>query len=413
MILHEILGTYTPATFLIFLNTDRDLSNWANLDAEMQKTLIHEYIHFLQDITTFYGLMNIVQYVDEIKAANWSILKNGIKEFERPVELLKDFEIVNEGRDLISLYLGETQYLDNLKILNGYDCKLCEYFDEKFEVTLSYCNINDELKSVHLGAFQILESMASLIENYIFSILPSVDYPYNVVDDLVKNCFPNTNNTRENLISLCYLALQSKEPGVHLIKILETMEAQQYDAKTWEDIFRFHDKQMINQINDDYLIMSTLAKKQLLDYFSQDSESDIKKWCNSVLEAGKTLWNERWVLALFNECRSTKIDAIIKLMDFTGLPLVTNNTGLHYCGNNLYDTGRNTSFLRSIHDVFLVLKREANVCSMYEFCSTSKFYLVDERCKTSPWMRANDNNLCPFAYWWHKWGLSEYKPKQK
>lgn len=58
-ILKTLLGSYIPTFFEMHVATrddDMTINKMSNGDATV---LFHEYIHFLQDITTYYGLNNL------------------------------------------------------------------------------------------------------------------------------------------------------------------------------------------------------------------------------------------------------------------------------------------------------------------------------------------------------------------
>lgn len=55
----KTLGFYEPSLFHIHLAYDVKLDEWKNWPDEVLFTFFHEYIHFLQDLTTTSGLYNI------------------------------------------------------------------------------------------------------------------------------------------------------------------------------------------------------------------------------------------------------------------------------------------------------------------------------------------------------------------
>ena len=68
------LGCYYPAFFFMELNTDEEIADLNKVTTATLSTFHHEYVHFLQDITTSYGLMNICHVVDHQKLINERIL---------------------------------------------------------------------------------------------------------------------------------------------------------------------------------------------------------------------------------------------------------------------------------------------------------------------------------------------------
>lgn len=51
-----LLGFYVPSFFEMHVDTDQTDMTINKLPLKDMTTLFHEYIHFLQDFTTYYGL---------------------------------------------------------------------------------------------------------------------------------------------------------------------------------------------------------------------------------------------------------------------------------------------------------------------------------------------------------------------
>ncbi len=63
--LYTSAGFYYSSYFRIKVNTNDSFLVYDNTLSELgAATFLHEYIHFLQDITTTHGLFNIISEVD-------------------------------------------------------------------------------------------------------------------------------------------------------------------------------------------------------------------------------------------------------------------------------------------------------------------------------------------------------------
>ena len=56
-------GSYLPAFLYIQLNENIDFQNFENQPDEVKGTFMHEYCHFLQDVSTTYGYTNFLSYI--------------------------------------------------------------------------------------------------------------------------------------------------------------------------------------------------------------------------------------------------------------------------------------------------------------------------------------------------------------
>ncbi|UKI53764.1 MAG: hypothetical protein L6V86_01500 [Treponema sp.] len=63
-ILKSCDGCYFPSFFTIHLDTDLPPEQY--LKENFDSTIVHEYIHFLQDISTTYGLANLSNVLAKI-----------------------------------------------------------------------------------------------------------------------------------------------------------------------------------------------------------------------------------------------------------------------------------------------------------------------------------------------------------
>src|ERR1044071_3828277 len=98
--LHDIdfatLGFYEPGFIHLRINTNEDLSDLINLakctiSAKWVSTFLHEYIHFLQDITSTQGLLNFIHVVESLKNANKQVNEAAQADFPIPLKIRNDF----------------------------------------------------------------------------------------------------------------------------------------------------------------------------------------------------------------------------------------------------------------------------------------------------------------------------------
>lgn len=86
-------GEYIPAFFEMYLRIDGDID--LNKLSERDFSLFfHEYIHFLQDITTTYGLTTCYVYGEYIQSVVNDIYEKGQQVFEVPYIYIKITKII-------------------------------------------------------------------------------------------------------------------------------------------------------------------------------------------------------------------------------------------------------------------------------------------------------------------------------
>lgn len=80
--LHQTLGYYTPAFFHINVGTNASFSRFSDMDFSVY---LHEYIHFIQDTTTIYGLNNMFVYSEYLRFAIDQVYSSKNKRFDIPI----------------------------------------------------------------------------------------------------------------------------------------------------------------------------------------------------------------------------------------------------------------------------------------------------------------------------------------
>ena len=81
----ETLGIYLPAFFFIKINTNESLIEIEKCKDRVKATYFHEYIHYLQDLFTLFGLRNINHIVNVVYSINKEALTTD--EIKYPLEI--------------------------------------------------------------------------------------------------------------------------------------------------------------------------------------------------------------------------------------------------------------------------------------------------------------------------------------
>jgi hypothetical protein len=105
--LYNTEGFYTPSYFRIKVNTDDSfLSFDENLSELGAAIFLHEYIHYLQDITTTHGLFNIISEVDFIKLFNSKLQGEDVESLEVPFSSAPEDGTVNPNLEMRKIWIG-------------------------------------------------------------------------------------------------------------------------------------------------------------------------------------------------------------------------------------------------------------------------------------------------------------------
>lgn len=215
-------GFYRTGCFHIYLagSFNQDL---AQMSQEDLGTFLHEYVHFLQNISTPYGIFEaaalneaaVETFIDILpkkeinlpyNAPQSEVLESRMKWLDamngQPVSGQEDVIEVDEARDIQfgSLNITFSDRKGKLVILEFYD----------------------KLGKVHrrvIGALDIKEAMAAAYQSLIDPNAEHPDIPYNLLRIFCKKMFPSVGDDVKKFICLCYASLFSLQPAYHFVEL--------------------------------------------------------------------------------------------------------------------------------------------------------------------------------------------------
>lgn len=231
---------YPSFLYMDIITTDYlDAITFIPMDERTEAAFLHEYIHYLQDITTISGLAKIETIVDQIK---WAVHSGG--KLRLPLKPENTF-LFNMKPNFFSKKLssgqmcyrinGESVYPTISKIvkleLKEVSCPMPYGTQKKIPALtlLKFQDADGKDYEFELGEGAISESMAYLIENEIYpGVLPTKDgVPYRVVDKIVEFCCNNVKLDSLSIIALCDVCLMHPFPGVAFFYMIEILQSKQ------------------------------------------------------------------------------------------------------------------------------------------------------------------------------------------
>lgn len=362
-------------------------------------TLIHEYIHYLQNISTPWGMYESMAIYSDILTIFAQINKDDevIK-----VPLAVNRSPYSESRmKHISLNYGRRSSMDGIDYHLLSFSKLpkihihVNYYDDKIDkpyVVIDFESKQVGMQSITLGAWILKESMASMIQRK-FDPNPQSevhDIPYRTIEIICENYFPNIASDINKMIVLCYAALFTMTPGYSFIDMAKWANTQK--DKTAKELFwdLFHDRKVI---------VNGKEKLSFADFYRDISARflDImQKLCHSIelkyipaIISNTQFQDEQFPILWFLE-QDVDAQKINEFMDKAGFPamLGTDDTSLF---PHLADD------INSQFEIVLLIGYE----TLYRFLTEAQCprlpmcipqYLYEDSCHETPWQRYRD---CP------------------
>jgi len=433
--LNTTLGFYRPTFFKMQVNHTDNLEN-LNVLADIPSAIyLHEYIHFLQDISTTYGYSNISMVVDFIKYVNEFARKSATRTFTVPVtprpspnnEVFFNLKLRKE-------YVGSVNDVTTTTITSiTKQNRMITMRNGNVNLDIVIIDYNDQTGNQqyhHFGSHCIVESMAYIIESSIYPNLltPTPDFPYKAAQKVIEFEYPELLHNPLNILALCDIALGMFNPGEFFFSMVQRMNSEDYFPTTPEDIygycssnisFNFNGATTFNQL---LLSSSSEARNQLCDYFTTSIFGDNKTWVDYTISTAVDIRqsNPYFMLEI---ARGGKIQTNIPFMNVfkkVGTPMVTNlnDEGTFY--SPLQTTKKILpEYMWAISQIYsLYIKSLANnskKCELKSWCQASCLAkgitdFTDNNCHNSPWLRVTNDQLCSFATMWKTWGMENEMP---
>lgn len=419
--LETIRGYYNPSFFKLVVNADCDLGNLNIIQRQHFSTFFHEYIHFIQDVTTTFGLINTTIVADRLKYYNNEFINHSATNIAVPLPL-HNHNTVAANYELQNIYLGVgvTKHSDKIPTIEKVSIvdttlKLGHPFNKFVQEIIVDYDFSGSKFQFRFGALCLLENMAHIIQCKFFPEVQHPDIPYRTAELIAKFIYPTIGNSIEKVFALCDACLMTFHPGEAFYKIITQMKKTNWNGEA-KDIYEYvcNTIKIPNNKNiyDFFTEKSDEASQQLQDYFTTNIFIEEKNWVKIVLEEAKKirLSNPSFLLDILNEANmpSQKFtDLFVEL----GTPLMMNYVGdawFHPPKTVINPTNIQPDRMASIYEVFRLFEYGNKCCDLKHYCMAT--VNVDKRCNNEPWTRYNDSKLCAYGQFWKTWGLFNKTP---
>jgi hypothetical protein len=416
MKLNKLLGFYTPAFLFLKVNTNRKLD--AVIGTEDERTLFHELIHFLQDVTTTYGIANIASTVDVLKDQNRILRQAAVNgSVSVPVNYGLYGPAISANKDLFSIYCGHSaadgdycEFLPNTTITGYAKHTESVTLPGGRQVEVPYIEITHSGKSAasrQFGAMAIMESMANLIEDETYDRQSTyLTFPYDSAEMLALHIHPQLDGSRKAISEVCEAALMYYMPGAVFVEALEKMKATGFKYIEADDAYRFvlnnFGMERDTRVLEEFMDKSQVAERQLDDVFTVSPLSD-EKWASGVIRNGRVFRLKGQSLTSIL-CGNRQ--AIWGLLSSIGCPLMFNEK-FEVWHERAPKALLTPAAFPALYSIFNLLNYGCVACGVQDFCRSTGTVLVDDTCQTAPWTRAKAGKTkhCNYAAIWRMWGL--------
>ena len=403
-------GSYTPGFFQMKLSFPFNINDLSSLSQEDLGTFVHEYIHFLQNTSTPFGLWQAMVYYQSIseffsyiqqhipisKPIEGYVPSKKVKsqiELEKEASGCKDFFKINEKEPLI--YSRSLQEIDGKRI---------------DRISISFTDIQGNSQKIVLGAHIIKESMAAIVQELIDPTSNDKHdaIPYQVVSKLATRYAPNIAKDNKKLITLCFISLHTLNPGITLINHMSYANDNPdkniislFEHFLENSIVRKNDgqKMTVEQLGDD--IAKTFIN--VLESFIYGNKSTNKLiYLTEIINRVKISSGMIPLLRLLTE-NDINVKLVEKAVEVCGTPVIWNIHGDLSIPNTINEE---TSKEHPDFEVMALITNQALykflanpkivVCPLIQFCQSVISEESKDECYGVPW-QGRDCLISPIA----------------
>ncbi|MDX7839107.1 hypothetical protein SJS76_06050 [Aeromonas caviae] len=402
MFLSRTEGEYLPSSFMIKIKTYDDISN---LKYEMTSTFIHEYIHFLQDLTLPYcvreNLVHLSTFFDRLDVAKR----------DNKINIPQIISI--DGLELTTLQTEMTW--GSLHQIKNAPEIICITQNSKpipeHEFTLHSYELNfSNGDKYHFGARDILEYIAYKIEKKHFPDEDELaDFPYNSVD-LVINHYDLDSLSDIKRMALAEYCLINDNPANMLINILKSfLDDSSVDSK----LLALNDQDFIVKLGmRNYLaagrpfetIKQKLKRRHyelsclLQQRYPQHTFPDIHEWLVKTIEYVESELSGIFIFThLYGSTTDNFNRRMQEIISSIGIPIVMNSQG--QIASYLSDEYKKEPFIQLLlaYDFTSYLEQSDPQCPLCSNCELEPIDIMTDDCINAPFRRAHQEVLCPFG----------------
>lgn len=426
-------GEYYPAFFEMKLKIDGmiDLNTCSDMDFAL---FFHEYIHFIQDITTSYGLTQCYSYGEYILSVVNDIRNKARGVIEVPYLYDDNRENIMLGEFLSKITQGDSSgesFVNNLtNAMIEWDTIDGLPYEHEYLKSLNMPLLTaDNGIMLAIGSYCLKENIAYIMQRKMTvdkGHLP--DYPYSAAEIIANNIYPEFAKNTLNILALADCCLMFSNPGEVFFHMLLQMKDKNYlppPQKKPHDLY-YHLKEakigIGDNISDPFTQFSVLieeVRKKFKSYFVNPEHPQIHepyhKWIDTVLDYVKKLRMERpaFLLDMIYDGNARQSSTLAEIINSIGTPLIRNKCQDYFSIKPAGHYGYSVEIIKSVKQIYKILHEGDFQCELFPWCNKSGITTDENKCLHSPWEMSACPELCPTAMLWKNWGLMGFVPLKK
>lgn len=412
-------GVYKPTFFNLLINKNDALDGNNKINEIYGHIFFHEYIHYLQDVLTSFGLRNIARLAREFSIINHEIIDSLSPNFTIPFKS-QNTSLLNEG-ELFRIFWG-TDELEDLErdfVISGIELQ-----PNIINPTLAgfpFVNVNiiyrDNLdhESFYLGVIHFLEGMAHILERNFELGIDADPFPYKVIERLTRAIFPSGEFTDRNFILIIEAALETHNPAryyfdYHVYCQHGNLPFNEDSITLFKKTYRTEWDKKTYRYSNFYYPNAVLARHSFDVMFNHEQMASLNKWGRLLLANTVKIRRSGFSFAelLVTNGDKQRVEKLInRIVNKLGTPVMTDGKfGVFMLSPERQIPEEEMTILLGLEAVSNILHGDTT-CSILPFCKYGQHGtdITDANCNTTPWKRAKVSPQCLLARLWIMWGF--------
>lgn len=407
----------------MYVDDDIDLENLDNMSLSSYATFVHEYIHYIQHITSLYGIRTSYMF-NRVFASYRDYIRNN-EVIEVPLKLWEKDDAINHFIVHFNNVAGDKSNGFNISDVEIDEREISFAKKEKTAVWIGCYDFDNEKVEAHgfrFGHRCIVEGMAHTIQSIINNDVSHSIIPYHAVELIIEKIVPEIIQDKKKVASICLCALFWDNPGFGFFQVLELVKSH----PKWDG------KELYKSIIRDYIVLykkgKTMPFYKLMNIFSNDLKDSFETLIGADLEYYSLVIDN--CISDCNEYRHKLIDFLYgddicnrnvfkeKLLEHYGYPFIDakNQSALPLkVENGIQSAYRESAILYGIELIMERLTGNKKECKRISICSSTMYIdgakcEATEECISCQWKK---RERCVFSETLRYFGIQEKDYQEK
>ncbi|MGV3609422.1 MAG: hypothetical protein ACO1N0_00625 [Fluviicola sp.] len=412
----DINGFYEPNWFIMYIS---GISSDLNLDFDRfddrQKGLyIHEYGHYLQNITTLSGVLNANEYykfTHNLRARSQSLDQINLP-LNEDSSLISEYE--KKRRERFRIFKGDNYGVPNIVEYDRFDTHTEYEIEDELKGTLKvgFYKNNQLKQEYNYGNLAVKEGMSRALQTLFDKNPDHPFYPYKITQFLIDNYCPKISKEPLQIAAICSLALNFENAGHHFFRLINKYNNSSIDMIEFiED--EISQKLVItdgtNLTVKELLIRSIEELRKTIHSILGSEIGYIDDLIDNIIKTEKD--NGLVFYNVLSDSKLSLIEKLDKLKGYYGVPLIQleNFTWILPVASTTSGIAEELIEFVNIKALLDRLFEQGGrkSCRFLPLCETQERFVIDRNCSDKQWLREEP---CAFTQILDYWKIKDKMP---